>query len=112
LKNIMPKFVYIDNPSLWAEGRRASAVKKGKACDILDSIENNISDMEWSCDVGKLLTLIGCTKENTKKAYLFGCYPPMSDSLWNEDIRCFLTTMNYWIRNPVDIVIQIRTLLI
>jgi len=78
----MSKFVYIDNSNIWIEGRRVSAVKKDMAFDVWDAINNNIFDMGWKYDFGKLLNLVGGMKNGLKKASLFGSRPPENDSLW------------------------------
>jgi len=79
----MSRFVYVDNSNIWIEGRRVSAVKKDKAYDIWDAINNHILDLDWTYDFGKLLTRVGGLKNGLKKACLFGSRPPENDSLWN-----------------------------
>jgi len=78
----MAKYVYVDNSNVWIEGRRVSAVLRDMAYDVWDAANNNIVDLEWKYDFGKLLELVGGKKNGLKKAYLFGSRPPQNDSLW------------------------------
>lgn len=79
----MAKYVYVDNANIWIEGRRVSAVQQDMAFDVWDAVNNNIFDLEWKYDFGKLLELVGGKKNGLKKAYLFGSRPPQNDSLWD-----------------------------
>ena len=78
----MSRYVYVDNSNIWIEGRKVSAVNKDMAYDVWDAANNNILDLGWKYDFGKLLELVGGTKNGLKKAYLFGSRPPQNDSLW------------------------------
>jgi len=83
----MSRFVYVDNSNVWIEGRRVSAVKRDMAYDVWDAAKNGILDLEWTYDFGKLLNLVGGTKNGLKKACLFGSRPPENDSLWESARR-------------------------
>lgn len=78
----MNNFLYVDNSNVWIEGMRVSAVHKGLAVDIGDSIANNILDRDWKIDFGKLFLFAGGNKSSVKKATLYGSRPPENDSLW------------------------------
>lgn len=102
----MNNFLYVDNSNVWIEGMRVSAVHRGLAVDIGDSIANNILDRDWKIDFGKLFLFAGENKSSVKKATLYGYRPLENDSLWktvapnNYDIKIFD-------RNPVNIATDI-----
>lgn len=89
----MAKFVYVDNSNVWIEGMKVSAVVRNLAFDVYDAAEHRICDQDWKYDFGKLLTIVGGTKNNIKRAVLVGSRPPQNDSLWEAARRCGFETV-------------------
>lgn len=78
----MALFVYVDNSNVWIEGRRASAVAKGLAPDIVTAMTDHILDMTWNYDFGRLYDIVCPADEKIGRSALFGSRPPPNDSLW------------------------------
>ena len=78
----MVLFVYVDNSNVWIEGRRASAVAKGLAPNAWEASQDDVLDMDWTYDFGRLYEL-ACPSDNAiGRSVLFGSRPPPNDSLW------------------------------
>ena len=84
MKQIMSRYIYVDNSNVFIEGKRVSAVDKGLSLDIFEATKNKILDDEYRIDFGKLHTfLLDGDPSGIKKAILFGSRPPAKDSLWS-----------------------------
>lgn len=76
-------YVYVDNSNLYIEGRRVSAVKSGRADNIIEAMQENIFDHAYTISFGKLYEfLCGSDKRQIKRAALFGSRPPPNDGIW------------------------------
>ncbi len=80
----MGKYVYVDNSNVWIEGKYHSAVDKGMVANVYDAHRDQICDMPWAYDFGKLLN-VACEGDTStmKRAVLYGSRPTDNDSLWN-----------------------------
>ncbi len=78
----MGLFVYVDNSNVWIEGCRLSAVAKGMAPNLFAAMNDDIVDMSWSYDFGRLYELACPPGELIGRSALFGSRPPPNDSLW------------------------------
>jgi len=77
------EYIYVDNSNLFIEGRRASAVAKGMARNIVDAMNGNIIDVSYTIDFGKLhMFVAGSDEAKIARAALFGSRPPPNDSIW------------------------------
>jgi uncharacterized LabA/DUF88 family protein len=74
----MTTYTYVDNSNVYIEGSRLSAVKKGKAKNIYEAMNNGIVDHEWQLDYGKLYAYVSGQDAVAK---LWGS-PPPGDSFW------------------------------
>jgi len=84
MKQIMSRYIYVDNSNVFIEGKRVSAIDKGLSLDISEAIKNKILDNDYRIDFGKLHTfLLNGDSSGIKKAVLFGSRPPSNDSLWS-----------------------------
>ena len=75
-------YLYVDNSNVWIEGMHVSAVQKGLARDIRTALTDDICDMNWKLDFGRLYEFAGGQVADVGRAVLFGSRPPPNDSLW------------------------------
>ena len=74
-------YIYIDNSSLWTEGRKVSAVHKGDAVDVWDATEQKIFDNNFRIDFGQLLKWMKIS-DNVAQVNVYGYKPSEDDSFW------------------------------
>ena len=82
----MADYIYVDNSNLFIEGRRVSAVKQGKAKNIIEAMKFGVLDNSYDISFGRLYEFLTGEKgrsKNVAKAFLFGSRPPPSDSIWS-----------------------------
>ena len=75
-------YLYVDNSNVWIEGMHVSAVQKGMARDIRTALTEDICDMNWKLDFGRLYEFAGGQVADVGRAVLFGSRAPPNDSLW------------------------------
>lgn len=78
----MALFVYVDNSTIWIEGQRLSAVKRGLAPNIGEAMARGITDRDWRYDFGRLYQLACPLDQAVGRSILFGSRPPSFDTLW------------------------------
>jgi len=79
----MAIYLYVDNSNVFIEGKRASAVKKKIAGNIVYAMNNKLFDDSWRLDFGNLYKLIEEKLEGKIcQATIFGSRPPVNDSVW------------------------------
>lgn len=78
----MALYLYVDNSNVWIEGRRVAAVRNGLAPSLDDALRDNVCDMSWNYDFGRLYNLACPPEEKLGRTALFGSTPPPSDSIW------------------------------
>lgn len=79
----MALYLYVDNSNVWIEGRRVSAVRNQMAPTMYDALRDNVVDMSWTYDFGRLYNLACPLDEKLGRTALFGSTPPPSDSIWD-----------------------------
>lgn len=78
----MKTYTYIDNSNIYIEGSRLAAVKNRMARNIVDAMNNQITDFSWQIDYGKLHEfLCGRNRNEIGAARLWGS-PPPDDTFW------------------------------
>jgi uncharacterized LabA/DUF88 family protein len=76
-------WIYVDNSNVFIEGKRVSAIRKGLALSVFESIENRILDNDYRLSFGKLYEFVaGTVRSDTARAMLFGSRPPENDAIW------------------------------
>lgn len=75
-------YVYVDNSNVWIEGQRISAVRKGLVGDLIEAMNEDVVDHEWSYDFGHLYEIACPDGVPIGRSKLWGSKPPENDSLW------------------------------
>lgn len=79
----MKTFIFIDASSLWIEGQKLSAIRKGKAVDLQYATKYNILDTDWNIEYGKLLDYIALPHSKIDSVALYGWSRiEDDDSIW------------------------------
>lgn len=76
----MNYYIYIDNSSLWTEGRKVSAVHKGDAVDVWQATEQSLFDNNFRIDFGQLLKWMKIY--DVVQVNVYGYKPSEDDSFW------------------------------
>jgi uncharacterized LabA/DUF88 family protein len=78
----MKNYLYVDNSNVWIEGMHVAAVSRGLAPDIWTAHDQQICDVTWKIDFGRLFEFAGGDKSQVGRAVLYGSRPPPNDTLW------------------------------
>ncbi len=76
----MSALIYLDNSNLWIEGKKVSAVQKGKALDVWEATDTKTFDNDFKLDFGQALAI--ANHAPIKVARFYGSRPPEADSVW------------------------------
>lgn len=59
-----------------------AAYQNGLAKSMWEAVSNNICDFSWKLDFGKLYKFAGGTKQDVRRAVLYGSEPPKNELVW------------------------------
>ncbi len=76
----MSALIYLDNSNLWIEGKKVSAVQKGRALDVWEATDTKTFDNDFKLDFGQALAI--ANHAPIRVARFYGSRPPEADSVW------------------------------